>query len=284
MRSVEIIYRYEALDVPARPRPADPQAARVRLDDGNRAFAALLAGLSDDAESARRVVNVDPRDLGLLPEAPGAPRQRPFAAVLGCSDARVPIELIFNEGPNDLFVIRVAGNGLGNEVLASLKYAVQNLGGSLKLVVVLGHSGCGAAAAAVDVFLNPATYLSLATSHLLRNLLDRLLVLVQFSARALAQAHGADVANRPGYRAALIEAVVALNAALGAHIIERELGRDSMRSAWGVYLLETREVWAPRPGTRAWTGLADAPADAEDFRVLSESLTTAGRIASLVGG
>ena len=66
---------------------------------------------------------------------------RPFAAVLGCSDARVPIELIFNEGPNDLFVIRGAGNGLGSEVLGSLKYAVEHLGGSLKVVVVLGHSG-----------------------------------------------------------------------------------------------------------------------------------------------
>ena len=60
-------------------------------------------------------------------------KQRPFAAILGCSDARVPVELIFNEGPNDLFVIRVAGNGLGTEVLGSLKYAVENLGGSLSL-------------------------------------------------------------------------------------------------------------------------------------------------------
>jgi Carbonic anhydrase len=75
---------------------------------------------------------VDPRDLGLAPNAPGAPRQRPYAAVLGCSDARVPIELIFNERPNDLFVVRVAGNGLGSEVLGSLKYAVDHLGGSLK--------------------------------------------------------------------------------------------------------------------------------------------------------
>ena len=73
----------------------------------------------------------------------------------------MPIELIFNEGPNDLFVIRVAGNGLGTDVLGSLKYAVDNLSGSLKLIVVLGHSGCGALTAAVDVFLNPENYLSL---------------------------------------------------------------------------------------------------------------------------
>ena len=77
--------------------------------------------------------------------------------MLGCSDARVPIELIFNEGPNDLFVVRVAGNGLGGEVFGSLSYAVEHLGGSLKLVVVLGHSGCGAVSAAVDAVLNPKT-------------------------------------------------------------------------------------------------------------------------------
>ena len=85
-----------------------------------------------------------PRDLGFTPDAAETPEQRPFAAVLGCSDARVPIELIFNEGPNDLFIVRVAGGGLGLEVLGSLKYAVEQLGGTLKLIVVLGHSGCGA--------------------------------------------------------------------------------------------------------------------------------------------
>jgi carbonic anhydrase len=47
----------------------------------------------------------------------GPPKHRPFAAILGCSDARVPVELIFNEGPNDLFVIRVAGNGVGTRCL-----------------------------------------------------------------------------------------------------------------------------------------------------------------------
>src|SRR5207342_3649559 len=128
---------------------------------------------------------VDPRDLGLASGSGAMPKQRPFAAILGCSDARVPVELIFNEGPNDLFVVRVAGNGLGSEVLGSLKYAVENLGGCLKLIVVLGHSGCGAVSAAVDVFLDPTRYLALATSHSLRNILDRLLVVVQASAKRM---------------------------------------------------------------------------------------------------
>ena len=132
MKAVDITYRYEARQKPARPQPVDADAARRRLDEGNRAFATLLSGLADDGRVAHRVIPVDSRDLGLLPDDEKAPRQRPFAAVLGCSDARVPIELIFNEGPNDLFVVRVAGNGLGNDVLGSLVYAVENLGGSPK--------------------------------------------------------------------------------------------------------------------------------------------------------
>ena len=111
--------------------------------------------------------------------------------MLGCSDARVPVELIFNEGPNDLFVVRVAGNGLGSDVLGSLRYAIENLRGSLRLVVVLGHSGCGALSAAVDTFLQPAGYLPLATNHALRGILDRQLIVVQATARRLTSAFGA---------------------------------------------------------------------------------------------
>jgi carbonic anhydrase len=96
-------------------------------------------------------VHLDPRELGVRTGG-DAPPQRPFAAVLGCADARVPIELVFHEGPNDLFVVRVAGNVLGPDILGSLCYAIDNLGGSLRLIVVLGHSssatearagGCG---------------------------------------------------------------------------------------------------------------------------------------------
>ena len=168
MRVVEITYRYGGSDTTARARPPDADAAVARLNEGSRAISALLDSPVEDRGTARRIIQVDPRDLGLEPGKARAPEQRPYAAVLGCSDARVPIELIFNEGPNDLFVVRVAGNGLGGEVLGSLSYAVDHLGGSLKLVVVLGHSGCGAVSAAVDVVLNPQTYLALAEKHALR--------------------------------------------------------------------------------------------------------------------
>jgi carbonic anhydrase len=106
MKTVEITYRYQSTGVRSE-RPADAKAALSRLDQGSRAFAMLLDDLQEGTGTARRTVEVDPRDLGFGGE-PEAPEQRPFAAVLGCSDARVPVELIFNEGPNDLFVVRVA--------------------------------------------------------------------------------------------------------------------------------------------------------------------------------
>jgi carbonic anhydrase len=195
----------------------------------------------------------------------------------------VPIELIFNEGPNDLFVIRVAGNGLGTEVLGSLKYAVEHLGGTLKLIVVLGHSGCGALTTAVDMLLNPSDYLTLATKHSLRNILDRLLLVVHASANKLLSAFGSDVVRNPGYRQALIEASIVTNAALAAHSIQQEFEaseRTEIRAVYGVYLLETREVWAPRLGNPEGIGLAAAPRDLAGFADLGNAVVQSDRIAS----
>lgn len=77
-----------------------------------------------------------------------AASQRPFATILGCSDSRVPPELIFDAGLGDLFVIRVAGNVFSPEIAASLQYAGRHLGS--ELFVVLGHEGCGAVSAALQ--------------------------------------------------------------------------------------------------------------------------------------
>ena len=73
-------------------------------------------------------------------------RQFPKAAILGCSDSRVPIEIVFDQGLGDVFAIRVAGNAYGTGVAASIDYAVAHL--HVKVVVVLGHEGCGAVRAA----------------------------------------------------------------------------------------------------------------------------------------
>ncbi len=74
--------------------------------------------------------------------------QRPFAAILGCSDSRVPPEIVFDQGLGDLFVVRTAGHVVDHIVLASLEYAVEHL--KVPLIVVLGHTRCGAVAAAIE--------------------------------------------------------------------------------------------------------------------------------------
>jgi carbonic anhydrase len=284
VKTVDIIYRYEARDTSARPLPADSNAALLRLNDGNSDFAALLDHVNDES-GIQRIIPVDPRDLGFGSDVAGTPKQRPFAAVLGCSDARVPIELIFHEGPNDLFVVRVAGNGLGLEVLGSLKYAVDNLGGTLKLIVVLGHSGCGALTTAVDVFLNTGDYLTIAAKHSIRNIIDRLLIVVQASANKLLSAFGPDVTRNPGYRQALIEASIVTNVALSAYSIQQEfIAHDlsELQAAYGVYVLETREVWAPRPGNINGTGLAAAPRDLAGFAHFGDAVVQSARITSYI--
>lgn len=284
MKIVDIIYRYEARDTSASLRPSDTDAALRRLEDGNRTFAALFESGAEQNADVQCIVPVDSRELGLLSSNKEGPKQHPFAVILGCSDARVPIELIFNEGPNDLFVIRVAGNGLGTEVLGSLKYAIDHLNQSLKLIVVLGHSGCGALTTAVDVFLNPTNYLPLVSKYSLRSILDRLLIVVDACARKLSEAFGPDIVQRPGYRRTLIEASIVTNAALASYSIRRELGDSNLAAlkvVYGVYLLDTREVWCASR-ERKYSGLAAAPHNDAAFSELGDAIIQSKRIASLI--
>ena len=78
--------------------------------------------------------------------------QKPFAVILGCSDSRVPAELIFDQGFGDLFVIRVAGNVVAPSQIGSIEFACQQFG--TELVVVLGHTACGAVTATVDALMS----------------------------------------------------------------------------------------------------------------------------------
>ena len=285
MKIVEIAYRYDGAEPSPRERPGDADGARRRLDEGSRAFAHLFTRLESGSGTARRVVPIDPRDLGLLPPGAGSLQQRPFAAVLGCADARVPIELIFSEGPNDLFVVRVAGNTLGDDVRGSLSYAIDHLGESLKLIVVLGHSGCGAVTAATEVFLDPASYLTLASKHSIRSMVDRLLIVVAASAKRMAAAFGPDISRHPNYREALIEVAVVSNAALSAHALQREIGKydaGGVRTAYGVYLLTERTVWAPRRGSEEVIGLAAPPDGAQGFVEFGDAVLRSERIAGLL--
>lgn len=272
---IEIIYRCDPQAGDIDPPPQTAEAARTRLVEGNREFAELLDP-HQPGTPRMRVIPFDLQDIGYAEEPGCAPRQQPFALVLGCSDARVPTELIFNQACNSLFVVRVAGNVLGSECLGSIDYALQHFSESLKLIVVLGHSACGAVTAAVDAFLKPANYLSIASSHHLRAIVDRLLVSVRTVADAMERTWGADVASREDYRASLIAASVALNAALAAATLRqefRELDDLQVQVAYGVYDLINRRVGLADGRHHGQTsGLLDPPRSAEDFESLAMRL------------
>src|SRR5262249_18534650 len=204
-------------------------------------------------------------DLG-AGASPGGPEQRPFGVVLGCADARAPVELVLGQGVNDLFVVRVAGNVIGSECLGSIDYAVHHFTETVKVIAVLGPRGCGAVSAAVDAFLRPGVYLELAGSYPLRSIVDRILVAVRAASRALEDIHGRDVTDRPGYRRALVETSVAVNAAYAAYSLVAEVPtsrRGEMGVVWGVYDRARRRV---RAGDADVSGLAAPPKGLEEFR------------------
>jgi carbonic anhydrase len=176
------------------------------------------------------------------------PKQAPFAVVVGCSDARVPMEMLFGQGFNDLFVIRVAGNVLADECWGSIDYALTALSESIKVVVVLGHSGCGAVTAAVDAYLKPLKYSSAKTSFMLRSILHRLFVPVHQAAGGLLAEWGPGAPQLPGYRNALIESAVCLNTAISAYSLQLEVERgwrSEIQVLYGVYDLFTHQVCMP---------------------------------------
>ena len=232
------------------------------------------------------MIPLDPSDVGHGVEPGVAPVQRPFAAVLGCSDARVPIEMVFQQRSNDLFVVRVAGNGVGSGCLGSLRYAADHFSRSLKLVVVMGHSQCGAVTAAVDTFLRPKTYLPIAVHYPLRAIVDSILVAVRSASLALEAAHGARVSRLPGYRAALIDTTVAINACLSAFALRPEVERRGCRVLFGCYDLASRLVGLPqtRAGSRQLSevGLFPPPQGDEEAGELAARLATSEAVSRLL--
>jgi carbonic anhydrase len=126
--------------------------ALARLQQGNRRFIANQT-TSDSLDQARRTAL--------------AVKQEPFAIILGCSDSRVPAELVFDQGFGDLFVIRVAGNIVAPSQIGSVEFAASRFG--TRLVVVLGHSGCGAITATLEEITGHTT----SQSRNLRSIVDR---------------------------------------------------------------------------------------------------------------
>jgi carbonic anhydrase len=129
-----------------------------RLRDGNQRFVAEIRSHKALSETRRREV---------------ADAQTPFAIVLGCSDSRVPAEIVFDQGLGDLFVIRVAGNIVAPSQVGSVEFCAARFG--TRLVVVLGHSQCGAVQATLEELRRPSSE----QSHNIAAIVDRIRPSVQ---------------------------------------------------------------------------------------------------------
>ena len=116
---------------------ANAAEALQRLRDGNARFAGNRLTLDINDDVRRKLVD----------------GQAPFAIILGCSDSRVPTEVVFDQGIGDLFVIRIAGNIVQPSQIGSVEFAAQNFGS--RLVVVLGHTRCGAVGATISALRDP---------------------------------------------------------------------------------------------------------------------------------
>ena len=132
----------------------DARQALERLRDGNRRFVSggpLGHELASETRKHEWIEN-----------------QKPFAIILGCSDSRVPTEIVFDQGIGDLFVIRVAGNIVAPSLVGSVEFCAEGFG--TRLVVVLGHTQCGAVQATIDELRRP----SQDRSRNLRSIVDRI--------------------------------------------------------------------------------------------------------------
>jgi len=216
-------------DAVAESAPRTPDGACQLLVRGNRNFA-KKNGVGPLSKSTRS----KPQGFGLGGSDRSAGLQSPFAALLGCADARVPPEFVFSTGSNELFVVRVAGNVLGQECLGSMRYAVSHFSTTLKLLVVLAHTNCGAVTDAVDLYLEPGRYIKSATDYSVRSIEDQILVAVRAAALSLESLYGTRVAKQAGYRGALLEVAVVLNASWSAYCLRQEF-RDRLPDLGVVY-------------------------------------------------
>jgi carbonic anhydrase len=205
---------------PARPAVPADEALR-RLQAGNARF---VAGAS----------TVERRPGGTWPAGTSGP-QRPFATVLGCSDSRVPVEMVFDQDAGDLFVVRVAGQVVAPSQLGSVEYAAAEL--DTRLVVVLGHTHCGAVGATLRELRQPNP----AMPPALRSIVERI-------RPAVAPLLDDRVAESPE---ALSSAAVRANALAAAAALRRE-------SALIAALVEER-------GLRIVAGLYDLDSGAVTF-------------------
>ena len=193
--------------------------ALQRLREGNLRFAANVRGSDAFVSHTRR--------------AELASGQQPFAIILGCSDSRVPAEIVFDQGLGDLFVIRVAGNIVAPSQVGSVEFSAARY--FTRLVVVLGHSQCGAILATLEELLTPSEN----QSHNLRAIVDR----VRPSVEGLLQTelrHDSDALVREAVRANIRASVDHLRH--GSQVLEELIQRDGLLVIGAEYSLESGVV------------------------------------------
>ena len=271
----EIVYRCNPTEGPVQPRPTNANEARARLLRGNEQFAKAAQNAPP-----QEVVPIDLDGLG-IDERKDVPPQKPFAAVLSCSDARAPVEMLFRQACNDLFVVRLAGNVMTDEGVGSLGYAVQNLDENVKLIVVLGHSCCGAVTAAVDAYLTNPAFGNTASDVGLKAIVERILTSANTASQALERAGITRHSNESLYRERLLEMSIVLNAAMTAMSIQgamAEVANYHCPAVYGIYDLATRLVRAPQLESMISESpqsyLADPPSDIGEFKKLADQLAS----------
>jgi carbonic anhydrase len=192
--------------------------ALARLREGNRRFVQNQSGAAATS-NARRAALLD--------------GQEPFAIVLGCSDSRVPAELVFDQGLGDLFVIRVAGNIVAPSQVGSVEFAAERFG--TRLVVVMGHSQCGAVTATLEDILGRAPQ----QSRNLQSIVDRVRpsIVTMMSGRNQTDI---DVLMQDAVRANVRASVDHLRH--GSELLERLIQRSGLLVVGAEYSLETGVV------------------------------------------
>jgi len=193
--------------------------ALERLRAGNRRFVAGVRGIDSLASQARR------------DEVVAA--QQPFAVILGCSDSRVPVEMVFDQGLGDLFVIRVAGNVVASSQVGSVEFAAEQCGS--RLVVVLGHTRCGAVQATLDELRRPTE----SQSRNLRSIVDRIRPAVE---ELLTGEHARDPADLARHAVRANVRVAASQLRHGSDILERLIQSGALLVVGAEYALETGVV------------------------------------------
>lgn len=276
---IDYVYRFDPRRASTEIVPVNPQAARAELERGNKLFAQWVESCRGaEAQLGGREFVLNCNHLGDVMgwDGGGLGKHHPFAIIIGCSDARAPLEMILGQTLNELFVVRVAGNIVDTAGQGSIDYALEHLGASVKLVVVMGHAGCGAVTGAVDAYLDPSNYWDHEVSGSLRAILRRIMIVVHEGAAVLERVHGADVRQKPGYRQALIDMSVALNAAQTAFDLQHAVHSQqrAVEVCFGVYDLRSGKIDLPGTvddvpdGLRQ--GLQPAPTRLYEFQRLGE--------------